>query len=77
MTERQPASREMRTAKAVRDDAMKYLHAHYVLTELREMYRKRRITAKEYKSLREHAIAGDIDGAVKNLAKIMAGEGLE
>ena len=58
----------------VPDDAGRYLRAYKVLTELREKYSKRRITPQEYKTLRGQAIAGDIDWAVKGLARILARE---
>lgn len=75
----EPRTREMAEAERLKDltvpeDAGRYLRAHKVLTELRERYLKRRITPQQYKTLRGQAIAGDIDGAVKGLAKILARE---
>ena len=55
----------------VRRDAGRYLKAHKVLTELREKYVKRLITGQQYRTLRGQAIAGDVDGAVKGLARVL------
>ena len=63
-----PAAMNGRT---VREDAGRYLRANVILPELREKYLKRRITWQQYKTLRGQALAGDIDGAVKGLARIM------
>ena len=75
----EPRTREMAESERLRDltvpeDAGRYLRAHKVLTELREKYLKRRITPQQYRTLRGQAIAGDIDGAMKGLARILARE---
>lgn len=56
----------------VREDAMRYLRAHKVLTELRYEFRRNTITRQQYRTLRGQAVAGDLDGALKGLARIMA-----
>lgn len=72
-----PRTREMAEEERLRDltvpeDAGRYLRARNVLEALRERYRKGIITQQEMKTLRGQAINGDIDGAVKGLAKIEA-----
>lgn len=72
-----PRSREMAEEERLKDltvpeDAGRYLRARNVLEVLRERYRKGIITQQEMKTLRGQAINGDIDGAVKGLAKIEA-----
>lgn len=59
------------THPTLREEASRYAAAHAILTELRTNYRKRRITPQQYKTLRGQAIAGDIDGATKGLAKVL------
>ena len=71
-----PRSREIEVAEQMRDrtvpeDAGRYLRAHGILCELREKYRKRKITAQQYRTIRGQAIAGDVDGAVKGLGKLL------
>lgn len=72
-----PRSREMAEEERLKDltvpeEAGKYLRARGVLAALRERYRKGIITQQEMKTLRGQALNGDIDGAVKGLAKIEA-----
>lgn len=72
-----PSIAEIERRERVRDlmvpeDAMRYLKAHKVLTELRQKYLKRRITYEQYKVLRNMAIAGDNFGAVKGLGDALA-----
>ena len=66
------AERRVRNPRpSVATDAGRYLRANVILPELREKYLKRRITWQQYKTLRGQALAGDIDGAVNGLARIM------
>lgn len=58
-------------ANAVRADANKYMRIRLILDEFRHQYRKRRITAPQYKTLRGQAIKGDVDGAIKGLCTIL------
>lgn len=74
---RQMAEEERLKDLTVPEDAGRYLRAHKVLTELREKYLKRRITPQQYRTLRGQAIAGDIDVAVKGLAKALRDREME
>ena len=70
-----PRSAETEWQRRVKDltvpeDAGRFLRAHKVLTDLRNKYLRHRITPQQYKTLRGQAISGDIDGAVKGLAKL-------
>ena len=72
-----PRTREMAEEERLRDltvpeDAGRYLRARSVLEVLRDRYKRKIITQQEMKTLRGQAINGDIDGAVKGLAKIEA-----
>lgn len=73
----EPVSREIRTAQAVREDAGRYLRAHRILTELKMEYRRRKITFQQYSTMRGQALAGDVDGAVKGLAKVLRDREME
>ena len=69
-------SREIEIAERNRDltvpeDAVRYLKAHCVLTELRNAYRKKAITHLEYKRFREMALSGDVEGAAYGISKMM------
>lgn len=55
----------------VKADAGRYLRAHRVLTELRSRYLKGQITPQQYRTIRGQAVAGDVDGATKGLARIV------
>ena len=50
-------------------DAQKYTNAHPLLTELRRYQKK--LTSDEYRSLRNQALAGDVDGARDKLRLIV------
>ena len=54
----------------VAEDAGRYLRAHRLLTEIRKKYLAGRITFQEYRTVRGQAVAGDVDGAMKGLARI-------
>ena len=43
-------------------DASKYLRAHFLLSNIRKKYLLGRITFQEYRTIRGHAIGGDLDG---------------
>ena len=60
-----------RDAMDVRDDASRYLRARLILSDLREKLRFGKITWQQYSTLRGQALAGDVDGAVKGLARVM------
>ena len=53
-------------------DASKYLRAHFLLSNIRKKYLLGRITFQEYRTIRGQAIGGDLDGAMKGLARIEA-----
>lgn len=72
----EPRTKEMAEAEQLRDltvpeDAGRYLRAHRFLTELRGKYLKGLISGQQYRTLRGQAIAGDIDGATKGLARVL------
>ena len=67
----EPVSREIRTAEAVREDAGRYLRARLILNDLREKHLAGKITFQQYSTMRGQALAGDVDGAVKGLAKVL------
>lgn len=77
MTGKQPVSREIKTAEAVREDASRYLRARLILNDLREKHLVGKITYDECKALRARAIEGDVDGAVKGLAILLRKRELE
>ena len=56
------------TAAELRWEVHKYNMAIDVLTDLRNAYRRREITAQEYKELKDKAINGNKAEAVKELA---------
>ena len=57
--------------RTVPEDAARFLRARIILDELRKEYRCGRIDAQQFRTLRGQALAGDIGGAVKGLAKLM------
>ena len=64
---------EMR--KAEMDNlARAYNDAHYTLLHIRDAIRARQITLQEARTLRGQALAGDVDGAERGLAKIIRRE---
>lgn len=77
MTGKQPAGREIRTAKDVRKDAGRYLRARLILNDLREKHLAGKITFQQYSTMRGQALAGDVDGAVKGLAKVLRDRAVE
>ena len=60
-----------RDAVDVREDASRYLQARLILSDLREKMRFGKISYQQYSTLRGQALAGDVDGAVKGLAKVL------
>lgn len=56
----------------VPEDAARFLKARLILAELRGEHRAGRIDIQQYRTLRGQALAGDIDGAVRGLARIEA-----
>ena len=77
MERKQPVSREIKTAQAVREDAGRYLRARVILNDLREKHLARKITWQQYSTMRGQALAGDVDGAVKGLAKVLRDREME
>lgn len=77
MERKQPVSREIKTAQAVREDAGRYLRARLILNDLREKHLAGKITWQQYSTMRGQALAGDVDGAVKGLAKVLRDREME
>lgn len=53
----------------IHQEAQAYINANRILRELR--LHEREMTPQEYRTLRGQALAGDIDGAEKGLARVM------
>ncbi len=53
------------------EDALRYLKARLILNDLREKLRFGKISWQQYSTLRGQALAGDVDGAVKGLGKVL------
>ena len=51
-----------------REDSVRYVRAIAVLTELRSRYRGKKITGAQYRAIREMALNGDRDGALRAIA---------
>lgn len=68
---RKIAEMEARDAMDVREDASRYLRARLILNDLREKHMAGKITWQQYSTLRGQALGGDIDGAVKGLARVL------
>lgn len=62
---------ELERDRTVPEDAARFLRARIVLDELRKEYRRGRIDMQQFKTLRGQALAGDVGGAVKGLAKLL------
>lgn len=77
MTGKQPMNREIKTAQAVREDAGRYLRARLILNDLREKHLAGKISYERCKALRAQALEGDVDGAVKGLAKALRDRDVE
>ena len=60
-----------RDAMDVREDASRYLRARLILNDLREKHMAGKITWQQYSTMRGQALSGDIDGAVKGLARVL------
>lgn len=58
--------------RKVPEDAGNYLRARGILADLRSKRLNGRISFEDYKALKAMAVAGDIDGATKGLAAILA-----
>ena len=66
------AARRARNPRpSVATDAGRYLRARLILSDLREKLRFGKITWQQYSTIRGQALAGDIDGAVKGLARVL------
>ena len=65
------AERDERDALDVRSDASRYLRARLILNDLKEKYTQGKINWHQYSTMRGQALAGDIDGAVKGLARVL------
>ena len=65
------AERDERDALDVRSDASRYLRARLILNDLKEKYTQGKINWRQYSTMRGQALAGDIDGAVKGLARVL------
>ena len=59
---------DMRT---IQYDATRYIRAHYFLTDLRQKWKDREINNQQYSAIRSLALAGNIDGATKELARVV------
>jgi hypothetical protein len=68
---RKIAEMEARDVMDVREDASRYLRARLILSDLREKYTQGKINWHQYSTMRGQALAGDIDGAVKGLARVL------
>ena len=68
---RKIAEMEARDVMDVREDASRYLRARLILSDLREKYAQGKINWHQYSTMRGQALAGDIDGAVKGLARVL------
>lgn len=68
---RRDARIEMRQEMDAREDASRYLRARLILSYLREKLRFGKITWQQYSTLRGQALAGDVDGAVKGLGRVL------
>ncbi len=68
---RRLAERDDRDAMDVREDASRYLRARLILNDLREKHMAGKITWPQYSTMRGQALAGDVDGAVKGLARVL------
>lgn len=62
---------QRRRDRSVLEDAGRYLRARLILNDLREKYLAGKITFQQYSTLRGQALAGDVDGAVKGLARVL------
>jgi hypothetical protein len=62
---------EKRQEMDVREDASRYLKARLILNDLRDKMRSGKISWQQYSTLRGQALAGDVDGAVKGLARVL------
>jgi len=68
---RRIAEMEARDVMDVREDASRYLKARLILNDLRDKLRFGTITWQQYSTLRGQALAGDVDGATKGLARVL------
>ena len=68
---RRIAERDERDASDVREDASRYLRARLILNDLREKHMAGKITWQQYSTMRGQALGGDVDGAVKGLARVL------
>ena len=68
---RRAAGIETRQEMDAREDASRYLRARLILSDLREKLRFGKITWQQYSTLRGQALAGDVDGAVKGLGRVL------
>lgn len=55
----------------VQEDAGRYLRARLILGDLKDKYRAGKITFEQYHTIRGQALGGDVNGAVKGLAKVL------
>ena len=68
---RKVEERRAQDAPELRKDAGRYLRARLILNDLRDKMLAGRITWQQYSTMRGQALAGDIDGAVKGLARVL------
>lgn len=68
---RRLAEMEARDAMDVREDASRYLRARLILCDLRDKLMSGKITWQQYSTMRGQALAGDVDGAVRGLARVL------
>lgn len=62
---------EMERKKRIADGSERYVRANLFLNVLKKYYRHEMITWQQYSMIRGQAIAGDIDGAMKGLERLM------
>ena len=60
-------------AAAAEVEAMRYMRARGILKEFKTAHVRRLINWQQYKALREKAVGGDVDGATRELAKLLRG----
>jgi len=68
---RQDLENGERESLDVQYDAGRYLKARLILNDLREKLRFGKISYQQYAKLRGQALAGDVDGAVKGLGRVL------
>ena len=60
-----------KTEAEIQSEAARFVRAKPVLDELRSYYRAGRLTMQQFRTLRGQALAGDRDGAIKGLGRLL------